>query len=213
MRKYLLAELVALMVIVLATLVLVKGVANRSAPVTAKSPKSLRTRAQSVGNALASAEPRNLKRYDDLSSLGKESATIVTGTVESNESSLLQPAETLVVTDYLVRVEDVLKGNTPSGKDIIVREPGGHVDFGNGSSADVQMPEYWSQPQTGGKYTLFLKDRRDGTFALVGGPQGLFRLTEGIVTPQLRPNDKLMQTYNGKSEGSFLKGLRNAIKH
>ena len=213
MRKYLLPEILALVVVFVGTLVLVRGLANRSSRDASNPSKSLRIRAQNKGAAVVGAEPRNLKKYDELRSLANDSATIVTGTVGSSVSSLLQPSETLVVTDYLVSVDEVFKGNTASGKNMTVREPGGHVELGNGTSAEVQMPEYWKQPQTGEKYIFFLKNRSDGTFSLVGGPQGLFKFSEGKVTPQMRPDDKLMQTYNGKSGVSFLKELRDAIKH
>jgi len=213
MRKYLLPELLALLVVLIGTLALVRGLANRSPGNAGNPSKSLRVRAEHEGTASVNAEPRNLKKYFELKALANESTTIVTGTVGSNASRLLQPSENFVVTDYLVRVDEALKGDVASGNDLTLRQPGGQVVLGNGKSAEVQMPDYWKQPQTGDKYIFFLKNKRDGTFALVGGPQGLFKVKEGKVDPQGHPDDKLRQTHNGKGKDSFLKEVRSMIKH
>lgn len=86
------------------------------------------------------------------------------------------------------------------------------MDFGDGTSAEVQMPDFWKSPEVGSAYVLVLKGKGDGTFSLVGGPQGLFKLTGGAVVPQVRAEDKLMQAYGGKSEASFLEEIRGAVE-
>jgi hypothetical protein len=213
MKKQLLTGFAVLVVLSVAALAFVRALPNRSGAVSIdSSSKSLRDKARQSGNVTASAEPRNLKKYDELGSLARESEVIAVGIPDSKASSLLKPNETLIVTDYQVSLSDVLKGNVTQGQKIIVREPGGHVDFGDGTSADVQMPDYWKQPEIGEKYILFLKSKADGKFSLVGGPQGLFKIAGTTVSPQGRPEDKLVQTYTGKNSLSFLNEISKAIK-
>lgn len=209
MRRNLIVEIVAISVLAIGALVLVKG---RSARLASNPSKSLKVRAQTEGRVLVTAQPRNLKKFNDLSSLVANSQTIVTGTVESNVSTVLQPSEGIVVTDYRLAIEDVLKGGVKSGAKLTVRQPGGYVNFDTGGSAETRMPDYWKQPENGEKYVLFLKNKPDGTFSLVGGPQGLFKLADGTVVPQTIAEDKLMQDHKGKNEVTFVKEVRDAIK-
>jgi hypothetical protein len=209
MRRYLIVEAIAVLVVAVGAIALVKG---RSARVASNPSKSLRVRAQTDGRVSVTAQPRNLKKFTDLKALAAGSQTIVMATVESNVSQLLQPSEALVITDYRLKVQTVLKGAVGAGADLTVREPGGYVNFGNGGSAEVRMPDYWKAPETGGKYVFFLKNKSDGTFTMVGGSQGLFRLGDGTVHPQTPREDKLMHDLDGKTEVSFMKEIRNAIQ-
>jgi len=165
----------------------------------ARGGESLREAAKRNGSAIASAHPNNLRLYEDVASLAGDSSAVVVGSVKSGSSSLLQPAGRMVVTDYTVGVGEVLKGGLQPGSDVTVRTPGGRVVFEDGTTAEVQMPDYWKTPQQGKTYLLFLQKRGPQNFVLLGGPQGMFEVTpEGSVVPQVRASDKLMQNYNGK---------------
>jgi hypothetical protein len=213
MKKHLLIALVLLTVASAAALAFVKVLPNHSPEVSMASPhKTLRERAKRAGSATASAYPRNLKRYDDLGSLAQESSAIVIGRVESKAASLLQPAETLIVTDFQVTINNVFKGEFISGQTIKVREPGGHYDFGDGTSADVQMPDFWKNPEIGDQAVFFLTKKADGVFSLVGGPQGMFQITGPTIASAARAEDTLSQTYTGKSAVSFIAEVRDASK-
>src|SRR6266704_1920871 len=93
--------------------------------------ETLRTQAQKSGSATATAWPTNLRRYDTVDALARDSATIIVGSVDSKTSQLLAPAEKLIVTDFQITVRDALKGILAPGQAISVRTPGGRVDFGD----------------------------------------------------------------------------------
>lgn len=211
MKKLLLIELLGLVVIVAAALLLLSGKPGRSAEQTGNS-KSLRMEAQRAGRVNVYGKPKNLKRYDDLKPLVKDSAAIVVGTVQAKVSRFIDPAETTIATDFQVDIVEVVNGTVPLQPRIDIREPGGRVDFDNGSYAEVSMPEYWNNPEIGQSYIFFLKSNADGKFRLTGGPQGLFKINDDVITPQGRKQDKLMQTYNGKNRTVFLNEVREALK-
>ena len=123
------------------------------------------------------------------------------------------PKEKFIVTDFQITVQDVLKGALQSGQTIKVRTPGGRVELGEGKYAEVNMPDFWKYPEVGEVYLLFLESRTDGSFILRGGPQGLFLVTSaGSIKPQVRPEDKLMQDYDGKTVQSVLKEIREVSR-
>ncbi len=175
--------------------------------------ETLRTQAQKGGSATATARPTNLRRYDTVDNLARESDAIIIGTVDSKTSQLLPPAEKLIVTDFQITVRDPMKGVLGPGQAISVRTPGGRIEFGDGKYAEVKMPDFWKYPEVGKLYVLFLENRTDGSFVLRGGPQGLFEINAaGTIRAQVRPEDKLAQNYDGKSLGAFLAEVRKANK-
>jgi len=186
---------------------------GRSAPPqnrTRMRSDSVRERAKQTGGVTGTARSTNLRRYDDLVALARESEIIVTGSVESEINQLLPPKEKLVVTDSTVRVEEVLKGKMERSQTILVRGPGGRVDFDDGTFADVRMPDFWRNPQLGKSYVFFLDKRGLAYFVLHGGPQGLFEITAKGIKPQVRSTDRLMNTYDGKDIPAFLQEIRQA---
>jgi len=175
--------------------------------------ETLRTQAEKSGSATATARPTNLRRYDTVDTLAHDSKAIIVGRVDTKTSQLLPPAEKLIVTDFQITVQDAMKGVLAPGQSIRVRTPGGRVDFGEGKYAEVKMPEFWKYPEVGKLYVFFLEGRNDGSFVLRGGPQGLFEINAaGTIKPQVRPEDKLAQNYDGKSLEAFLAEVRKANK-
>jgi hypothetical protein len=172
---------------------------------------SLREKARLRGSYTAVAQPKPMQRYDDATSIAKASNAIAVGTVESSQSQLLPPAEQFIVTDCQVRLTNVLKGDLQPDQIISLRSPGGFVQFENGTFAEVKMPDFWKRPELGKSYVFFLEKRHEGYFVLRGGPQGLFEITpDGLVKPQVRQEDKLMQNYKDKDVLSFLTEIRQA---
>lgn len=213
MKKHLLLiELLGLVVIAAAALSLAAVLPSQSAEPQKEPRKSLREQAQRAGSVKVFSEPKNLKRYDSLKPLVKNSAAIVIGTVEAKATQLNEPAGTSIVTNYQVEVVEVLNGNVALAPTIEVREPGGRVDFADGTFAEVSMPEFWNSPEVGQTYVFFLRSGKDQKLWLNGGPQGLFKISDEKITPQGRKQDKLMQTYNGKSRAAFVNEIRDALK-
>ena len=175
--------------------------------------ESLRTQAQKRGSATSAARPTNLRRYDTVDALARDSAAIVVGSVESKASQFLAPAEKMIVTDFQIRVRDALKGISAPGQAISVRTPGGRVDLGDGKYAEVKMSDFWKYPEVGKLYVFFLESRTNGTFVLRGGPQGLFEVTPaGSIKTQVRTEDKLKQNYEGKNLTAVVAEIRKATK-
>jgi hypothetical protein len=145
----------------------------------------------------------------NLETLTKSSAAVVVGVPERSKGEL-SPNGDMVMTTYDVKVEETLKG--PLGVDVIfkVALPGGRVDFDDGTSAEIQTPEFERMVE-GKKYLLFLYANRNGSdvFLLTGGPQGLFELkTTGAIKPHGRSTDpgvKEVQSMNAD-------GLREKVR-
>ncbi|MGH9930660.1 MAG: hypothetical protein ACREA9_15740, partial [Pyrinomonadaceae bacterium] len=94
---------------------------------------------------------------------------------------------------------------------ISLRLPGGSFQFEVGTFAEVKMPDVWKKPEVGKSYVFFIEKRPGGYFVLRGGPQGMFEITpDGVVKPQVRQEDELMQNYNDKDVRAFLKEIRQA---
>jgi hypothetical protein len=176
--------------------------AQQQRPITAD--MSLREIANRRGQAVVAIDPRNLHRFDTLATLTHGSGNVVIGTIQSASSSLIGPRERMIVTDYQVTVSQSLKGSLQPNQAIIVREPGGRVQFEAGKFAQATLPDYWRNPEIGKSYVLFLESRPEGNFVLSGGPQGLFEITPtGNILPQGKNTDRLMQANNGKSTSAF----------
>ena len=212
MKKHLLIEVLGLVIIATAALILMQGWPGKSAEQQRENTRSLRLRAQRTGRITVHGQPRNLKRYDELKPLVKASGAVIVGTVQSKVSRLLEPAETVIVTDYQVDVVEVWNGAVAPGQTIDVREPGGRVDFEDGTFAEVLMPEIWNAPEIGESYIFFLKNIAEEKFSLNGGPQGLFKINGDVITPEGQKQDKLMQTYHGKNRAAFFKEVRDALR-
>jgi hypothetical protein len=189
----------------------IKRTPNRSMLDTINSG-SLREKAARAGHVTATARPSNLHRYDDVTTLARDSAAVVIGTVNSEDSSLLTPEEKIIVTDYQINVQDVFKGNLQPGATIIVREPGGAVQFDDGTSAEVRLPDYWRNPSEGKTYIFFLKSRADKYWVLLGGSQGLFEITSsGSIEPQARYGNRMRVSYEGMAKDSFLQEIQKSV--
>lgn len=216
MRKH---TLIAVIVAVLLSVLAVGFVARRSGRAlqaqqrTDIRSENLRTQALKSGSATATALPTNLRKYETVETLAHESNAIVIGAIDSQTSRLLMPAEKLVVTDFHITVRESVKGDLAAGQAITVRTAGGRVDLGEGRYAEVKMPDFWKSPEVGKQYVLFLEGRKDGSFVLRGGPQGLFEITPAeTIKAQVRPEDTLTRNYNGKSLSVFLSEVRKAVK-
>lgn len=213
MRKHI--SIAVFLSVVLSALVLVVAKRQTRAGLqtaAASRTESLREKAKLNGSYSISARPKPMRRYNDGKTLAQASSFIVVATVESSNAQLLSRAENFIVTHFQIKVSNVLKGSQQPNQVLTLRVPGGRVQFEDGTSAEVKMPDFWKQPEVGKSYVFFLEQRHAGHFVLHGGPQGLFELTgEGRVKPQVRAEDQLMQNYENKDVDSFVSEIRKAV--
>jgi hypothetical protein len=116
----------------------------------------------------------------DLASVVSRSDLIVRGVAIGSTSSVSGDG-TWLVTDHQILVKEVFDGPVAPGDIIILRLPGGRVQFADGSIAEIRISEFRGI-QVGPEYVLFLA-RSDGTtppvsrYELAWGTQGTFELT------------------------------------
>lgn len=176
------------------------------------SERSLREKARLTGRHVVIATPNGVKRFNDVAALTRQSTLVITGTVEGRASRFDSPEQSAIVTDFQVRVQDVLKGDAAPGGRIVVREPGGVIQFEDGTSAEVRMPDYWKSPTAGKSYTFFLR-QKGAVYMLFGGPQGLFEISDaGSILPQTRAEDLLTRRYDGKRSADFIEEVRQSAQ-
>lgn len=214
MRK----QILLAMVIAIALSVIVFGVVRRSSnaasqdKASAANSHSLRDKAKANGSVTIFANPEGMKRYNEVKSLVQDSTDVVNGSLVQAVSRFRTAEEQTIVTDFQIAVEDSLKGYIPAGTEIIIRGPGGRMQFEDGTSAEIKMPFYWKNPELGKTYTFFLK-KKGRVYMLTGGPQGMFEIfNHDTVIPQVRPEDELMQRYKDKNSMAFLDEVNKSIR-
>lgn len=212
MRKHIL--IAAAIAIALSLIVL--GVVKRNTAATrdraAAQSHSLREKAKANGSVTVLANPEGMKRYNEVKGLVRDSTDIVNGSLVQAVSRFRTAEEQTIVTDFQVSVQDVLKGDITPGGVIIIRGPGGRMQFEDGTSAEIKMPYYWKNPELGKTYTLFLR-KKGNVLMLTGGPQGFFEIfSHDTVLPQVRAEDELMQRYKDKDSLSFLEEVNRSVK-
>src|SRR5215217_2239395 len=157
------------------------------------------------GKYVLKYKPRRGTIYPNVEELAKRSDLIVVGRVLSHKSNLT-PDERFITQDFLVKVQEVIKGESPRGASLLVRVPGGTHRFADKTFA-VVAPVGFKQPEDGGLYVLFLKTKnKDAAFKgqrLVSEDQGLFALTNGTVEPaDLTADDPVNVKYRKMSAAS-----------
>ena len=166
------------------------------------------------GKYVLKYKPRRGTIYPNVEELAKRSDLIVVGRVLSHKSNLT-PDERFMTQDFLVKVQEVIKGESPRGASLLVRVPGGTHRFADKTFA-VVAPVGFKQPEAGGLYVLFLKTKnKDSAFKgqrLVSEDQGLFALTNGTVEPaDLTADDPVNVKYRKMSAASFLREIHKAV--
>jgi hypothetical protein len=180
--------------------------------VITSSLRSARGLAKLKGHHLIDASQVGVPNYNNIRSLAKDSALIVIGTPQSSATKLVPPKETQIITKYQVSVSDVLKGELTGKSAVTVNVPGGLVKFDDGTSAEMKMPEGWRAPEIGKSYVFFLM-KRGSSYAVIGGPQGLFEIpATNTIEPQVQPDSQLVQKYKGKTVESFISEIKKADK-
>lgn len=155
----------------------------------------------------------------DIEALTKNSLAVVVGTVVKKLSGRLTAGGQLIFTDYEVLLDETIKGDLTKGSTITIALPGGRVEFEDGTSAELRMPEF-EHVKIGGGYTLFLTEGAEAPngYTLTGGPQGLVEImSDGTPKSHGRPTDPIaLETKDpnkGKNKDTFIKEVRKeAVK-
>ena len=145
----------------------------------------------------------------DVETLTRNSAAVIVGRIKKKLDARLLEGK-LILTDYEVAVEELVKGDLKQAQTIIVTVPGGRVVFADGSSAEQTTPTF-EHPHVGRAYVLFLMEQAavPSVFFLTAGPQGLFDLEDSAgVKSHGRPDDPGAVETKGESRDAFMKNVR-----
>ena len=182
----------------------------------AKKPKvTLHDQAKKAGGKfILKYKPSRGTVYPNIAELAKRSDLIVVGRVLSHKSNLTAD-ERAITQDFMVKVQEVIKGNLARGTAVLLSLPGGTHRFPDKTFATM-VPVGFKQPQDGGIYVLFLKSRQANSpykgQRLVSESQGLFALTDGAVEPaDLAADDPVNVKYRKMGAALFLREIHKAV--
>jgi hypothetical protein len=200
--------------LMLIALVAFVGLSSSVVPAQQKAQDDLHTRAKAAGGKLVwRYRPTRRLIYPNVEELAKRSDIIVVGRTLGHRSGLTSDGR-FVTQDFLVRVQEVFKGDLPNGQSILISLPGGSYKFPDGTHVSV-MPNGFKQAEDGTSYVFFLKDKpKNGKAAiykghrLVSEVQGLFALKDGKIEPaSASPSDPIAKKYQGTDPKAFLARL------
>ena len=178
----------------------------------AERSRSMRVRAMASDRDLVSiASPSNLTRFNTLEQLVSGSILIINGTVEKT-TSVFSESEDFIFTDCRIAVTRVISGRFDGSESITVRVPGGKIQLENGKTAETRMPDFWRSPLAGKEYVFFLTKDEFGNFKIRGGPQGMFEIRDGVLTPQGFADDALAIAYKGRSFETISNEIASIVK-
>ncbi|MGA9997094.1 MAG: hypothetical protein WBP93_16875 [Pyrinomonadaceae bacterium] len=184
-------------------------------PVLVKHPReALYSRAKKAGgNLVWRYRPNRGVLYPTVEELAKRSDIIVVGRILGHRSSL-RPDGKFITQDYLVRVQEVIRGDLPNSKSIIISLPGGDYRYPDGTHVHV-MPIGYRQPEDGSSYVFFLRKKTGEDYKgyrLVSETQGLFGMKNDQVEPaNLVKSDPVVVKYRGMATGEFLRQIHKAV--
>lgn len=169
---------------------------------------------KSGGRFILRYKPNRGTLYPNVEELAKRSDLVVVGRTLSHRSKL-RPDGNFVTQDFLVRVQEVIKGDVPEGRSIIVTLPGGSHKFEDGTHVVVQSLGA-RRAENQGIYVFFLKSRKPNSpftgHMLVSETQGAFALTGGKVEPSsTAADDPLVRRYRQMNAADFLRELHKAV--
>lgn len=165
-----------------------------------------------------SADPEN--NADSIEQLVDWHDLVVVGRIQANRGWMTGDGES-VVTDYVVRVEQVLKGRATA--EITVSVVGGRVSFSNGTTATLTSSMI--PPTPGERYLFFLVPStypvsarqlaaaRGQLWELQHMSLSIFFLhPEKGVVPRAHVGHPLRQTYEGMVETDFIRLIQRLVR-
>jgi hypothetical protein len=220
-RKLLLALSITLMLFALAFTV-VRSVRTQSItkdksqdpdPVVAAIRRGgLREAARIKGHYVSTERTTGWMKYD-LESLTQNSSEVILGTPIVSSSNLVGSGDG-IVTEYRIRIDQILKGKLNEKRLVSLEVPGGKVTFDDGTSAEIKTPDLGPIEEYK-SYVMFLKPRGNNSevFGLTGGGQGLFELStsDSMVKPRGDKAD-IVQKHKNQQVSTFLEEVKLAVK-
>ncbi|HEX8282832.1 MAG TPA: hypothetical protein VF588_05735 [Pyrinomonadaceae bacterium] len=169
---------------------------------------------KSGGHFVLRYKPNRSTLYPNVEELAKRSDVIVIGRTLSHRSRL-QPDGNFITQDFLVKVQEVVKGDIPNGRSIVVTLPGGSHRFPDGTYAIVE-PVGNRPARDSGIYVFFLKAQKKNSpfkgYLLASEMQGMFELTGGKVeTSDASADNPIVRNYRQMSAPDFLKEIHKAV--
>ena len=159
-------------------------------------------------------KPNRSTLYPNLEEMAKRSDLVIVGRTLSHRSKLRQDGN-FITQDFLVRVQEVVKGDLKDGKSIVITLAGGAYIFPDGMSV-IMRPMDLQETEDRGTYVFFLSSPKKGSLAktnqLVSETQGMFALSNGRVEPaNLAKDDPVVNKYQQMDAADFLKQIHRAI--
>jgi hypothetical protein len=163
------------------------------------------------GKLVLKHRPSRRTIYSGLDNLASHSDIIVIGRTLGHRSRL-RPDGNFLTEDFLVRVQEVIKGDVQTGRSILVSLPGGSYKYPDGTYVTM-MPVGYNETEDGKIYVFFL--RKKGAFYKGHQPtaeaQGQFELTGDKVQPaDLIETDPVVAKYRGMKTSAFLAEIHRA---
>jgi hypothetical protein len=150
----------------------------------------------------------------DIEALVRGSEAVLVGVPTSTLSGRLTAEGQLILTDYEVSVQEVIKGEIKPGEVVTVALVGGRISFEDGTSAEVKTPQF-DHIKTGRVYVFFLSERKSGSEAyfLTGGPQGLVEIVDSTtIKSHGRLTDPIAEESRLLNRDGFLREVRKLGK-
>jgi hypothetical protein len=174
----------------------------------------LNTRAKSNGGRYVwKYQPSRGVIYPTVEELFKRTDIVIVARTLGHRSRLTTDGK-FVTQDFLVRVQEVLKGDVKNGSSMLVSLPGGSHKFPDGSHVEVMAIGY-KQAEDGVSYVFFLKDNKNADYKgyrLSSETQGLFALKDRKVEPAYTgASDPIAAKSQGVDAVSFIRQLRAAV--
>ncbi len=182
---------------------------------TAKPSDTLHEMAKKAGGKFVLRyRPNRSTIYANVEELAKRSDIIIIGRTLGHRPSL-RPDGNFITKDYLVKVQEVIKGDLPDGGSIVVSLPGGAYQFPDGTLVAV-MPIGQREAEDQRIYIFFLKAKKQNSvfqgYLLASETQGLFGLIDGHVEPtDSVAADPVVVKYRGRSAAEFLGQVHKAV--
>jgi hypothetical protein len=126
----------------------------------------------------------------------------------ADQSAAGAAAPAIPITAYPVQVERVARGSSAAGQQITVLQTGGTIGVpvvpGGPSVTRTLQVEDDTLMRAGERYVLFLQRTPDGTYAIVGGPQGRLGVDAGGKVHPLQPGAPATRGRDGQALETFV---------
>ncbi|MGH9970746.1 MAG: hypothetical protein ACREBG_23550 [Pyrinomonadaceae bacterium] len=126
-----------------------------------------REAAKLKGHYVGTADPNWDWANFNLEELTKRSAAVIVG-VPQTSIAQLSPTGDQITTNYTVKVENVIKGNLATSNIVEVSLLGGRVEFEDGTSAEIQTPDF-ERMQNGKRYSVPIREPKRQRDLLANG--------------------------------------------